>query len=299
VDVGGRPRPWQEAIFGCCTHAILLTPDEASRETWRERIANHGLQCIADIRSDLHGESQLVKRSPVLRGTLAGLEWGTRLRGALFDALVDRLARLFAYDAQALRRAHERTAPVETVVDLGRMARALGVPHRGQQANWMPHHLPAALDYLPPGVPLGLYGRGPNWLYAALALLAYPAQVYQFDVRLGWVSPAAVRLGQPDDKAPLQVEVRAQKDHTCLEFSLPRAYIDYPAQEVRVPPVSLDRGVLLSGKLPHWLLTGIALAYRPALWLAVYQPPAGGAVVVHSPTGTPPPGSVLPKERHE
>ncbi len=289
VDVGGRPRPWQEPIFDHCTHAILLTPDEASRLTWLDLIARHGLPCLADLRSALKGEARLEAERPVLRGTLVGLEWGVQLHNPLFEALTGRLAQLFAYDAQLLRQTHLRLAPVETTVDLDRLARTLGVPHHGRQAAWGPRHLPIVLDYLPEATPLGLYGRGPNWLYAALALHAYPQPVYQFDVRLGWVQPPALRHAMPRAGTPLQATVTQSTGGLHLEFTLPAGYLDYgQAEGLAVPPVPPGRGLILSGKLPHWLLTALAVAYRAAPWLAIYQPQQGNrAVVIHSRVATP------------
>ncbi len=283
VDVGGKPTPWQEAIFDQCTHAILLTLDEASRATWLDRATRHGLLLLADIQSDLKGENQLLEECPILRGILAGLEWGTRLQNPLFDALTSQLARLFARDAQALRRDHLNAAPVETVIDLDRLARTLDVSHREEQATWEPRHLPAVLDYLPEAVPLGLYGRGPNWLYAALALLATPALFVQFDVRLGWVQAASLRVGTPDPAAPLQIQSHKFPGYVHIEGILPAAYLDYNQLEtLAVPSVPAGFGVVLSGKLPHWLYTGLALTYRAAPWIAVYQPQLGCAVVVYS-----------------
>jgi CRISPR-associated protein Csx3 len=293
VDVGGKPTSWQEAVFDDCTHAILLTPDEASRKQWQEMMARHGVPLLADLRSALEGESRADESQAVLQGTLIGLHRGTTARGSAFDALVDRLAKLFDYPTDELRQVHLDSAPVETVVELDRLKRTLEIG--GDPTVWEPASLPQVVDYLPPGVPLGLYGRGPNWLYAALALLAHPAELRQFDVRLGWVLPAPIKVGRPSPYAPLQVAVYAETDYTRLEFSLPRAYIDYlEAEELFVPLIPLEQGVVLSGKLPHWLLTGLALAYRQARWLAVFQPPLGGAVVVHSQGDTPAVGSILP-----
>lgn len=312
VDAGGRPQPWQEIIFSHCTHAILLTRDAASRREWLERAARHRLALLADIDSRLHGETQMVYTEPHLRGTLAGLRWtrasqnkrtartAVTLRHPLFLTLVERLAQLFDHDEVAIRQAHLDAAPVETVVDLERLARALRIPHRGEQAHWLPDHLPAVLDYLPDQVPLGLYGRGPNWLYAALALLAHPAEVWQYDARLGWVRPARtnVRTAGPGDP---RLRAAVTKDERCtfVSFDLPLAYLDYlDAEGLPVPAVDGSRGLILSGKLPHWLLTGLALAYRQACpdapWLAVYHPQLEGAVVVWARAGMPALGSVYP-----
>lgn len=293
VDVGGRPEDWQEAIFDCCTHAILLTPDEASRNHWREMMVRHGIPLLADLRSALEGESCVQESQPVLRGTLTRLHRGATAQGPAFDALVDRLTRLFDYPADKLREAHLDSAPVETVVELDRLKRTLGIG--GDPDLWEPENLPKVIDYLPEGVPLGLYGRGPNWLYAALALLAHPAELYQFDVRLGWVMPSLLELGRPTASTPLGITIHPEAGFTRLEFSLTRAYIDYrEAEGLRVPPVPLERGIILSGKLPHWLLTGLVLMYQAAQWLAVFQPQVGGAVVVHSRGDSPIVGNILP-----
>jgi CRISPR-associated protein Csx3 len=295
VDVGGRPTAWQEAIFDYCTHAVLLTPDESAQAVWLDLASRHNLILMADLRSELHGTSQVTATQPVLKGVIAGLEWGERIGGPTFEVLVDRVTRLFAYDPDRLRRSHLASAPVETAIDLDRLAHTLEVPFTGDKAFWEPHHLAALLDYLPKATPLGLYGRGPNWLYAALALHAHPAPFYQFDVRLGWVIPPTLQLGLPTADAPLQAHQQPRADHTRLAFAIPRAYLDYSqAEGLTVPSVALDQGLVLSGKLPLWLWTALALAYRDAPWLAVYQPQWGDqAMVISSHTPEWPPGHLL------
>jgi CRISPR-associated protein Csx3 len=300
VDVGGKPTEWQEPIFAHCTHAILLVKDEAARREWRGRAERHALPILAEITSQLAGHDVLSDAGLVLRGTMTGLERGRTATGPIFDALVERLAAIFAYDPAELRTIHRSLAPVETVVELDRLVRTFDVPVEGERALWEPHHLPQVLDYLPEGVPLGLYGRGPNWLYAALALHVAPAPLYQFDVRLGWITPPVLHLGTPDLHAPLQVRGYERPDHMRMEFTLPQAYVDYrEAQELRVPlapagPSTALRhgsgqgsgqasGLVLSGKLPLWLWTALALTYAKQVpWLAVYQPQWGDRAVVIS-----------------
>ncbi len=287
VDVGGCPTAWQEAIFDYCTHAVLLTPDESAHATWLDLVNRHNLILLADLRSELHGVNQVVATQPALKGVIAGLEWGERIGGPTFEILVERIARLLAYDPDKLRRFHLTCAPVETAIDLDRLARILGVPFTGDKAVWQPHYLPHLLDYLPEATPVGLYGRGPNWLYTAVALLAYPEPFYQFDARLGWVTPPTLRLGVPPADAPVQVHSQPRGGHTHLAFTITKAYLDYmEAEGLVTPPVPPDQGVVLSGKLPLWLYTALALAYAPRAplpWLAIYQPQWGdGAIVVSS-----------------
>ena len=285
VDVGGRPTAWQESILDHCTHAVLLTPDESARAAWLDLAGRHNLIMMADLPSELDGVDIVTRTYPVLKGVIAGLEWGRRVGGPTFETLVERIASLFAYDPADLRRSHLASAPVETAIDLDRLAHTLGVPFTGDKATWQPDHLPDALDYLPGATPLGLYGRGPNWLYAAVALLAHPEPFYQFDARLGWVTPPAVRLGLPPAGAPVQVHPQPRGDHVHLLFTMAKAYLDYTEVEgLTVDPIPPGQGAVLSGKLPLWLYTALALAYAPrAPWLAVYQPQCGDeAVVVHS-----------------
>ena len=187
VDVGGRPTAWQEAVFGYCSHAILLTPDEPARRVWGNLAAKHGLSLLADLHSSLNGDDFVQSRQPFLQGQICRLERGIVAKGSVFQALIEVLSNLFAYDDAELRRMHLALAPVELTVEVGRIGQTLGFGPNSYL--WSPENLPALLDYVPPMTALALYDRGPNWLYAALARHAYPAELYQFDVRLGWISP--------------------------------------------------------------------------------------------------------------
>ena len=294
VDMGGLPTREQESVLDECTHGILLTPSDEARREWADRFAAHGLVLLADLCSDLRGEDRLDAVEPVVRGVLAGLERGSLARGPAFDALVERLADLFGPFAPDLCRRHIEAAPAELAVDLERLAR-----QRGRDPNhWLPEDLGWVLDYLPAGEPLALYGRGPNWLYAALAVHALPAPFYLFDVRLGWTAPPGLRMGAPSP-GPLQIRVGWEGPSVArMEFSLPEAYLDITEMEGTVVPAPPAEGLILSGKLPLYLWAALARLYAPRLaWLAVVQPQlsareALGAVVVHS-RGVPPVGAVV------
>jgi CRISPR-associated protein Csx3 len=282
VDAGGRPTPEQERMFDYCTHVVLLARDEPGFADWRAIAGRQHLPIVAELTSRLSGESRL-DVVPVLRGILTGLERGETASGPVFEALVARLAEVLYYDPAELRRIHDSLCPAETVIDLDRLAHTFKVPFEDEKAVWEPRHLPGILDYLPAGAPLGLYGRGPNWLYAALAFCPPPEPFYQFDPRLGWVTPPSLRLDRPAPDALLQAHVERRSDHTQIAFHIPGVYLDYDqAPDLRIPPPTPGLGVVLSGKLPLWLYTGLALTYRAAPWIAVYQPPLGCAVIVYS-----------------
>ncbi len=280
VDVGGLPQPSQEEIFDHCTHAILLSRDAETHDFWSSLAQRHNLIVIADLRSTLEGQDHIEAEHPILRGTISGLDRSGYRPGDTFDALVNLLENLFAYTAEELRGLHLSQALTEIVVELNRLAETLRVDPRA----WQPGHLPAVLAYLPADTPISLYGRGPAWLYAAIACHTYPHDFYQFDPRLGWVVTTSLPIAPPARRSPLQAVAFVEGDHTRLEFTLPYHYVDYSElEELATPPVPRDRGLVLSGKLPQWLWTALARTYQHVPWTAIYEPRlAHAAVVVRS-----------------
>ena len=50
------------------------------------------------------------------------------------------------------------------------------------------------------------------------------------------------------------------------------------------PPILSEDGLIIDGKIPHWLLTALVRLYQNAgiAWIACHQPQLHGAVVVMS-----------------
>jgi CRISPR-associated protein Csx3 len=296
VDVGGRPQPEQEIIFAQCTHAILIAPDEDGLIIWRSIAARNGLHVIAEIISHLEGEPYIVSDENTFCVHLTGLVRHQRVGGPVFDALAARTATCLFEPPGALRQRHLDAAPTDLAVDLQALSQEI-VPASG--THWLPEHLQALLNYLPEGVSSCLYGRGPNWIFAAAALHARPSPFFQFDVRLGWVSPPRVLLGgawSPDSQAAeLAFHVKLKPGYVLIEMAAPDYYVDFAeCDRLSAPRVAHGSGVVLSGRVPHWLLAGVALAYADALWIAVYQPQLHNhAVVVSSHTADRPIGTLV------
>lgn len=284
VDAGGRPTPEQERILDSCTHVILLTPDEAAGLWWGDLARRHHLPVIADLTSDLHGQDRVTDAGPPLRGVISGLDRRRTATGPVFDALVQRVAAILHYDADELYRLHESNCPAEIVISLARLARTLEIPFEGEKACWRPEHIRRVLDYLPEATPLGLYDRGPNWLYVAVALQAAPAPFVQFDPRLGWVQAAALQQGEPPSGAALRFRRRQAAGFVVLNTCAPAAHLEHDEFRVQIAPVlPSDVGIVLGGQLPLWAYTSLALTYyRAAPWVAVYQPQLDCAVVAYS-----------------
>jgi CRISPR-associated protein Csx3 len=280
VDMGGRPTREQEVLFDYCTHALLLAPNEAELSQWRELAQRHKLPLLAELQSTLTEPEAIYTEYPILHGRIAGLERQQPPQSALVERLAWNIRTLFAQSQTEIRSAHLQAAPAEITVELDRLAHTLGIAANGV---WRPTELTVILNYLPAGVPLAIYGRGPNWLYGALAAHAYPATFYQFDARLGWVTPAHLQITTVSAPAPVQIQLVERANHCLLQARILDTYLDYSeANSLPTPPVLTNCGIIIHGKLPHWLVTGFVLAYHAAPWLAIYQPQLQGAVVVAS-----------------
>ncbi|MFO7682897.1 MAG: CRISPR-associated protein Csx3 [Chloroflexota bacterium] len=93
-----------------------------------------------------------------------------------------------------------------------------------------------------------------------------------FDAQLGWVTPPTLpRQAGETEEADWQTQLIPRGEYLLLEMNTGLQYLDIDEPErLPLPPVPQDKGTILSGRIPHWLL------------VAVYQPPLGAAVVVSS-----------------
>jgi len=296
VDMGGRPEAWQTCILNNCTHSLLLLHphDEQTIQFWRQLVEENGLLPLAQLYSVLDGTSTITSREAVLQGTLTGLNRNSVVRGPLFDLLVERVASLFSsYSSEELKKGHLASAPAE-VVDLDAFLH-IWAP---QTKRWMPEMIPALLAELPTNTPLAVYGRGPNWIYGALVMQTGTQPFYQFDSRLGWVAPPLLQISTTDEQGSPELRVRLDEhqDATMLAIDIVTKYLDYTeAEQLAFPPMPVDRGLILSGVVPHWLLTALVRLYSGtgAAWIACHQPQLGGAVVVTSRTTNHSPGDFI------
>ena len=278
VDPGGRPTPVQlEHIFAQATHAILLLPRGADRSPWEKLLSTYAISLLADLTSALEGKDEVSETTPVLRGQITGLVRGTRARGPVFEALVDRLETLFRQAGEGLHAWHLAQAPRGyQVVDLETLIDVLHPEDR----RWRPRDLPLLAQKIPRGVPLALYGRAPNWVYGWGAQQAWPAPATLFDVRYGWLPIPSLRPGR--HKMITAVEGHWEEWHH-VAFRLKESLLAYE-KSLRLPLPSVSgTKVILEGKLPFWLLTALVRHYRAqGKSVAVYQPPLSAAVVVTS-----------------
>lgn len=269
VDVGGKPTPEQERIFDQCTHAVLIASTVDGLEAWRQLAERHGLVIVAELHSVLNSEDSIEAETPVLRGRIGNLERHTGGSGPVTVALARRLRQIFSYTDKELKALHFPHAPTELIVDIDQLGDCVGLSVEARR--WQLQDLPKALLCTPTDA-ISIYGRGPNWLYAALALHAAPHPVYLFDPRLGWTQPASLICATSAEPGAMTWQLEVQADFTWLAIQPGAPYLDYEeVNGARLPQLDTSRGVMLSGKIPHWLLVGAALAYRHHPWIAVVQ----------------------------
>jgi CRISPR-associated protein Csx3 len=281
VDMGGQPRTWQNCILRNCTHSVLLFHDPDSEPTrfWQQLLRSTDLLPLAFLHSTLQGESVLTEETPVIRGTLTGLERGKLAQGQAFDALVNRIAALFStYPLAELEQTQLQNAPAEPVV-LSQLLRKFDASAQ----EWKPTMLRLLADELPVNTSLAIYGKGPGWLYSTLAAQVGEQPFYQFDPRIGWMTPPTLKLGVQPAPEALTYRLYDDSHGQILSIKLNNEYLDYlQAEGMSFPPVQAGRGLILNGKMPLWLLTALVRLYSTAEvpWIACYQPPLHGAVVV-------------------
>jgi CRISPR-associated protein Csx3 len=299
VDMGGRPQSSQMRLFRLCTHSILLLRQDRPEDTqrWQHLVVEQNLLPLARLFSQREGDSLITARSPLLEGTLTGLERHTTTLGpnSLFEELVQRVAVLFAsYNLDDIEQTYLQQSPTELSLNLVEALRTFTTT----STEWEPTMLQPFLESIPARVPLSVYGVGPNWLYAALAAHADPQPFYLFDPKLpfGWVQPLRVCLGT-ERSADFDVKADHFPGVTVLKIAFPHDRLEYLQPEpLAFPHVPTENGVIFFGRSPYWLLTALVRLYKEAgvPWIAPFYVQSKGGVVVYSHVDTYHPGDIVP-----
>lgn len=300
VDLGGLPKDADNCIFQVCTDSVLLLKDEDEKatQTWRSFTTNNHLRPLAELRSQLEGNSILTSEEPTIKGTITGLVPGARLHNSVFDALLERIIQRFElYPPAELERFHLDTAPIKFVVHLPDQLDALAP----DTDEWTADMLQPLLAQLPPQTAMAVYGRAPNWVYGALALHAGTQPFHQFDARLGWVAPLPTLRASTSEQLPQSLIYISKENHDDSHVILIHPihnYLDHrEVDQLVFPEPPPHHGVVVSGKLPHWLFTALARFYvqRDVPWIALNDAHDNRPVVIYSQVASHPIGKILPK----
>ncbi len=298
VDVGGRPQASQLCIFLGCTHSILLLPsyDEEIAQFWHDTIAVSGLSSLAEIHSELHGKSVLTSAAPIIQGTITNLKRGYLAQGPVFEALVDSIAKLFiSYSLEELDQAKLAMSSVQPPINI----ESLYCQFDPSAQQWKPEMLRPLLHELPSHSSLAVYGKGPNWLYGTLAAHTWPQTFYQFDPRIGWLTPPNLIISTESPSGEIEY---TQKEHErgdaiILTTRLVNEYLDYlQADNLPFPPISSDQGLILSWQTPTLVVhcSCVPLSEHRYSLDCLPQPQLNRAVVVMSRVKTHNIGDLIP-----
>jgi CRISPR-associated protein Csx3 len=301
VDMGGRPRASQMSLFRFCTHSVLLLREDLPDDTlrWDQIVADNNLLPLARLNSEQEGNSIITESSPILQGTITRLDRHMPKQAydpdPLFDALVEHIAALFgSYKFDDRKKEYLKHAPTELTLDLGMALQMFTTT----STDWTPAMLQPYLASLPTQVPLSVYGAGPNWLYAALATHADQQPFYIFDPKLpfGWIQPVHVSIGT-EPSPEIHIEPESYAEITILKITFPFDRLEYFQPDGLVfPSVVPEKGVIIDGRVPYWLLTALMRLYRDAgvPWIAPFYVRYNQAVIAYSRVEQYQPGDLVP-----
>ena len=284
VDVGGKPQGDQFRILHACTHVILLYRTQAERQQWQAWLDRTSLIPIAYLQSQLHGQDVVWSQEGVIEGVISGLDRYQPRLGKTFYLVAERIAGIFDYPPQDILARHLNAAPLDAEpVVIDALARSLNVEadHRGYW--WHPDQIPSALAWLPQGTPIALYGRGPVWLYAAIAIATLPYEFYLFDARhFGWMRPPRVVRNASREHPDLTFQVEENESGLWLRI---RSHARFLTPEpILLPPLPSASTLILDGKAPTWIYAALERALAPHYeYLRVYDPRFEEPVLIHGP----------------
>lgn len=292
VDIGGRPRDEQFDILRACTHSVVLYRTEEERLDWQEKLAGMDLLPVAELRSSLNEEDRIEQVRPILQGVTTGLERETdkRKTGAVFGALLDRVAGICHYEEAFLEKIHTQRAPLPFMSE-SELARRLGLVRQDKKIFWSPADLRNLQQVLAKDEPLALYGRGPVWLAAFAAAHTCPVDMAMFDVRFGWVKIPKIGFA---DNPSLQTNLTTLDNiGDLLTVSIPGGVLE--PDQMTINPFTGKNGLTLSGRLPRWTYAALARQLLPLrAWIGIHEPKQNQIVVIHSNTPSMSVGDVLP-----
>ena len=136
--------------------------------------------------------------------------------------------------------------------------------------------LPDLLQGLPSDRAFAIYGVAPNWVSAALAAHTdpQPFSLYSQRETVCWTWPIPIQPAN-DNTSILDIRPEPYSDMTVLNVAIPGGYLDYFQPEpIPFPLVDMRKGLLISGPLPQWLVTGLVRFYKGQglPWIALFEP---------------------------
>lgn len=280
VDLGGKITSETKKVASQCTHAIVLSRDSELLTEWRTCMEECSLQIVAELLSVLEGEQSGSLDSMPIQAIISGLASEKSSDGPVFRALVEKIVHTISYTSDEIYRIHSAIAPSDCIINV---AQAIYPVPRQVGEAWLPEYLGPLLDSLPRDEAICVYGRGPIWLYAALAGHTLDLPFYLFDPRYGWITPPSTRCLNGAEDPRIRWQVSEEADYLRLSIDIVDNFLDYhEANQLLLPLFSPEVGIIFDGKMPNWLYAALVRSYSSQAWVALFQPQRSEAIVVHS-----------------
>lgn len=283
VDIGGIPSGENRRILneGGVSHAIILAGDLGKVAEWQQFLDSCGVEVVAILYSDYHGAEDCVTSDPMVVHHLERGDEFVSSRPAI-QVVAEKILKL-SLETSMASYFELSFAPLT----ISAVAQVCGINknERGQY-SWAGSDLPKLTELLHnrsaemPEV-VRIDGAAPGFLAVALAHECHPREVELNSpdgyVRVGCRKPEGIGTG-------IEFRVSDGPDgYTVVEGVLNPSVPLKPEQLLQIAPPILPMGskVILSGRIPNWLMASLAMAYHGAVKaVATFQPGVGATVAM-------------------
>lgn len=294
VDIGGRITEENRRILseGKIDMAIILSGTHDGLSTWKEFLESCNVGIFAEI---LSAYDLLHDREDSCPMVVHHLERGEDCSSR---PVIQKIASQLTDLAEKIR------FPKQEVFQISQLAKLIGKKEEEKtlpngkvvtSISWNGDDLPIVSRFLHNrsgefNSPVKINGAAPGWLVTAITHELHPAQV-ELNSPDGYVLVGCNKPGIPSgDNLQWKTEVIEEgwKDKwtliTCeqIDPSIPISPDDL--QGITPPMIEMGEKVILSGRLPNWLLASLAMSYHGiAKAIACFQPGVGATVsITHS-----------------
>jgi CRISPR-associated Csx3 family protein len=286
VDIGGIPSDENRRILaqGKVTHAIILAGDLEKVPEWEQFLKECGIKVIATIHSYYHGTDDDISSNPMVVHHLERGDEETKNRPTI-QAVAKKILNITSTKEKVMNGIIENG-----ILSIAKLAENLGIAKNDRgQYTWKGFDLPRVADVLHNRVAempevVKVDGAAPAWLVAAIAHECHPMEVELNSpdgyIRVGCRKPEGNGMG-------IAFNVSEREDgwvgvEAVLDPSKPLA----PSALTEIAPPLLPMGskVILSGRIPNWLMASLVISYHGGTKaVACFQPGTGSTVcMTHS-----------------
>jgi CRISPR-associated protein Csx3 len=276
TPTGVRLTAQNERIVRECDYLIVIANPNyvEAAKVWISEGIRLGAKPLAILESVLTGaEDEVWEAGIPLRARITKLERtappvGSAAANAVAQALVSITNKETGADGS------ERAD-----VNFPRLAEGLNLPIRtgGSDRDWFPGIIPSLISFVQAATlgknEINLWGGcSAGFPYHTLAC-GMSQKVRYFDPKVGSYVALPEVESQGKGSQVLDWRVEERDNHSFVEYIIPRQIFDVAKLPLAIPPaVSIEKGVVISGKGPWWLTGTICRAYRAAKWIAVFTP---------------------------